>query len=201
MRSNTNSLIACLMLLTPLILVSCGEEPNMRIQPRIDTLAPADFFTNGTSARQLVEGAIPVGPAGPRYTRFIDQAPSSDTAPAPDGMALLERGRQRFAIWCSPCHGLDGYGEGIVPSRGFPQPPSFHTDRLRSVPDSYLLNVITNGLGKMPPYGQHVPEPDRRAIVAYLRALQLSQHAPLSRLPADLQSQLMQQAGEQGGLP
>ena len=101
-------------------------------------------------------------------------------------LALLERGRQRFDIYCAPCHGLVGDGQGIIPQRGFPHPPSFHDDRLRTAPDRHFLDVIGDGFGAMYSYAARVAPADRWAVVAYIRALQLSQAVPVSQLPEDL---------------
>jgi mono/diheme cytochrome c family protein len=109
-------------------------------------------------------------------------------------LATLERGRQRFDIFCSPCHGRTGDGHGMVVQRGFPAPPSYHQDRLRTAPDSHFYDVITHGYGAMYSYAARVPPADRRAIVAYIRALQLSRYAPVGTLPGDLQARLNTQA-------
>jgi hypothetical protein len=99
--------------------------------------------------------------------------------------ALLVRGRERFNIYCSHCHDRVGSGLGTVVRRGFPRPPSYHIDRLRAAPAGHFFDVITNGLGRMPEHGTMIPARDRWAIVGYIRALQFSQHAELSSLPAE----------------
>ncbi len=98
-------------------------------------------------------------------------------------MALLQRGRERFDVYCSPCHSVVGDGDGMVVRRGFPAPPSYHIERLRAAPDHHFYDVITHGYGVMYPYGDRVAPDDRWAIVAYIRALQLSQHAAASDAP------------------
>jgi mono/diheme cytochrome c family protein len=98
-------------------------------------------------------------------------------------MALLRRGQERYRIYCTPCHDLAGYGQGVVPSRGFPHPPSFHDDRLRHAASSHFVDVITHGHGVMYSYADRVAPADRWAIAAYIRALQLSQDAPLEAVP------------------
>ncbi len=105
-------------------------------------------------------------------------------------MPVLERGRERFNIFCAPCHSVAGDGDGMIARRGFPHPPSFHIDRLRNAPDAYFFSVITNGYGAMFPYANRVPVDDRRAIVAYIRALQLSQHADAADLQPQARAQL-----------
>jgi mono/diheme cytochrome c family protein len=109
-----------------------------------------------------------------------------DTAQPPLTLALIERGHERFDIYCAPCHGRLANGHGMIVARGFPQPPDFHSDRLRSAPTSHFYDVITNGFGVMYPYGGRVPPQDRWAIAAYIRALQESQHVAAADLtPAE----------------
>src|SRR5204863_7946483 len=102
----------------------------------------------------------------------------------------LERGRQRFNISCAPCHGAAGYGDGMVVQRGYSRPPSYHTDRLRQAPAGHFFDVVTNGFGAMPSYAAQVPVRDRWAIVAYIRALQLSQNGTINDLPPDMRAKL-----------
>jgi cytochrome c5 len=103
---------------------------------------------------------------------------------------LMARGRERYDIFCSPCHSIAGDGDGMIARRGFPHPPTFHSDRLRQAPDAHFYAVITDGYGAMYPYANRVPPDDRRAIIAYIRALQLSQHAALADAPADARARL-----------
>ena len=107
-----------------------------------------------------------------------------------DLKAVLERGQQRFNIYCTPCHARLGDGNGMIVQRGYKRPPSFHVQRLRNAPLGYFYDVISNGFGAMSDYAAQVPPPDRWAIVAYIRALQLSQHATLADVPADKRGQL-----------
>jgi mono/diheme cytochrome c family protein len=113
----------------------------------------------------------------------LAERPYVDTFPFPVTREVLERGRQRFTIFCAVCHGPLGQGNGIVVQRGFTPPPSYHTDRLRTAPVGYFYDVVTNGFGSMPDHSAQIPPRDRWAIVAYIRVLQLSQHAPLAELP------------------
>jgi len=115
----------------------------------------------GTVARDFSSGPAPM----PRITR-----------------ALLQRGQERFEIYCAVCHGLAGYGDGQIVQRGFPAPPSYHSDRLRRVSNQHIYDVITQGYGVMYSYAQRVAPPDRWAIVAYIRTLQASQHVPVEQL-------------------
>ena len=153
-------------------------NPSIAYKP----LAPSRFFSDGTSARQLVEGTVPFQPGGHAISPMADMSMAT-TLPFALTPQLMDRGQGRFNIYCSPCHGRLGYGNGMVVQRGFTPPPSFHIDRLRGEADGYFFNAITNGFGVMPNYAQQVPVLDRWAITQYIRALQLSQHASLDDVP------------------
>jgi mono/diheme cytochrome c family protein len=116
----------------------------------------------------------------------------------PVTLALLHRGQERFNIDCAPCHGRSGNGDGMIVKRGFPAPPSYHSARLRQAPDSHFYEVITHGYGVMYPYADRVAPLDRWAIAAYIRALQLSQHAPVDRLDAQDRQRLAQSVAPGG---
>jgi mono/diheme cytochrome c family protein len=118
-----------------------------------------------------------------------DDALHAPAAP-PVTMALLERGRERFDVYCAPCHGRDGSGNGIIVQRGFPHPPSYYNDRLRNAPSQHFYDVITHGYGVMFPYADRVEPADRWAIAAYIRALQASVSATVADVPADQRSAL-----------
>lgn len=150
--------------LSLLSLAACGQ--NMREQPRYETLGEASAFENDSSARMPPEGTV-----------SQSMAAYADTGRPDVDEALLAHGRERFDIYCAPCHGLGGYGDGMIVQRGFPTPPSFHEARLREAPADHFYDVITNGYGVMYSYASRVPPQDRWAIVAYIRALQLSQNA------------------------
>jgi len=166
----------------------------MNDEPRYKPLAASDFFADGQSARPRVEGTVARG-----HMR-LDQAFYSgrsngvlvDALPVPVTRDLLVKGRERFDIFCSPCHGRLGNGDGVVVERGFQSPPSYHIDRLRTVPVGYFFDIMTNGFGAMASYASRVPPADRWAIAAYIRALQLSQYAPLSDAPADARRRLLE---------
>jgi Cytochrome C oxidase, cbb3-type, subunit III len=160
----------------------------MEDQPRYQPLQWSTFFPDARSARPVPPGAIAYGALEEQdsyYTGMSEDEMLIETMPVEITIELLERGRERYDIFCSPCHGLDGYGQGIIVQRGFPAPQSFHTDRLRQVPDGHFYNVITNGFGRMFPYDYRVPPDDRWAITAYIRVLQFSQQASLEELPAE----------------
>jgi len=139
----------------------------------------------GSGGPQIQASGTPANtPAGPGAQADIDYFPIAVTA------ELIARGQERFTIFCSPCHSRLGDGQGMIVKRGYRQPPSFHIDRLRSAPVGHFFDVITNGFGAMPDYAQQVSPRDRWAIIAYIRALQLSQHATLADVPQDKLSEL-----------
>jgi mono/diheme cytochrome c family protein len=156
----------------------------MAEQPRYDPLEPSAFFDDGRSARPLVPGTVARGYAHLDERRFGGQVAGepADTLPLPVTRQLLARGQERYDIYCSPCHDRIGNGQGMIVRRGFSSPPSFHSERLRQAPIRHFFSVITDGYGTMSDYAAQVPPHDRWAIAAYIRALQLSQHAPLANL-------------------
>ena len=173
--------------------VGAGCRQDMYNQPKYKPLAKSEFFDDDTSARPLPPHTIPRGHLD-EDTAFAtgknDDGTLAAALPMPVTRELLARGQERFTIYCSMCHGNEGDGNGMVVQRGFPPPPSYHIDRLRNAPPGYLYSVITNGYGIMYPYASRVEQPDRWAIVAYIRALQLSRHATLEDVPADQRANL-----------
>ena len=169
-----------------LALATGACRQDMYNQPKYKPLAPSEFFADFTSARSLPPHTIPRGhldeDSAFSYGRTED-GKLVDYLPLPVTADLLKRGQERYNIYCSMCHGADGAGNGMVVQRGFPPPPSYHIDRLRQAPPGYLYHVITNGYGVMYPYASRVEPRDRWAIVAYLRALQLSQDGRLQDVP------------------
>lgn len=164
-----------------------GCRQDMARQPKQRPLSPTDFFEDGRSERPLVEGTVY---RGQLEEEALAAAKDSDVFPLPVTRQLLARGRERYDIFCSPCHGLQGDGNGMVAVRGFRHPPSYHIDRLRQAPVGYFYDVIANGFGAMPDYAAQIPPRDRWAIIIYVRALQLSRNAPASELPVDLRERL-----------
>jgi len=179
------------MLLTTLVLTACYQQ-QMGVQPRYDPLEPSAFFPDGQSARQPVPDTVARGQLRDDTLLYAgtENGQPAERFPFPVTHDVLVRGRDRFETFCSPCHGRTGYGDGMVVQRGFIPPPSFHTDQLRQAPVGHLFQVATEGLGAMPSYASQVPVRDRWAIVAYIKALQLSQHADVGELPAGLRQQL-----------
>ena len=158
-------------LLIPILLLSACDDMNH--QPRYDSYEKSKLFRDGKALQAPPEGTV----------ARDDPSRANDLATQPAMTAeLLQRGQQRFGIYCAPCHDAGGYGNGTVPARGFPHPPSFHIDRLRNVSSRYFVDVITHGHGVMYSYADRVSAQDRWAIAAYIRALQLSQDAPAAVL-------------------
>jgi mono/diheme cytochrome c family protein len=178
-------LIGAALVLVVLGAAACQQQMADPSEYRYRPLARTTFFGDERSARPVVPGTVARG--------HLDADPALDTGlvngalvtelPVRLTSQLLERGQERFNIFCSPCHGRTGYGNGMIVQRGFLHPPSYHTDRLRQVPIGHFFDVMTNGFGVMPAYAAQVPVEDRWAISAYIRALQLSQNAPLAVLP------------------
>ncbi len=158
-------------------LVGCRND--MHDQPRFKPLAQSDFYADLRSSRTPVEGTVARGQLNDDayfYTGKIGANPG-DYMPFPVTEEVLTRGRERFNIYCAPCHSRVGDGNGMVPQRGYRHPPSYHQDRLRKAPLGYFFDVMTNGFGAMPDYSMQITPRDRWNIVAYIRALQLSQNA------------------------
>jgi mono/diheme cytochrome c family protein len=180
-------------LLGALVTSSCRQQ--MAEQPRYDPLEPSTFFADGQSARPLVPGTVahdePLKIDIPLYTGKVGDK-FADAFPFPVTLDTLKRGRERYDIFCSPCHSRLGDGNGMIVRRGYTHPSSFHTDRLREVPTGYFFTVITDGFGAMPTYAAQIPPQDRWAIIAYIRALQLSQHATLAEVPPEERQKLGQ---------
>ncbi|MGB6537120.1 MAG: cytochrome c [Xanthobacteraceae bacterium] len=152
-------------------LAACGL--SMTQQRKYTTYAPSHLWPDGTSARPLPDHVIAQGAV----------ARGQQTKPPPVTQALLERGRERFNVYCSPCHGLAGDGDGIIVAHGFPAPPSYHISRLLAAPAQHFYDVITDGYGVMYSYADRVDPHDRWAIAAYIRALQLARHATIAQVP------------------
>jgi mono/diheme cytochrome c family protein len=158
----------------------------MHDQPRFKPLRESDFFSDLRSARLHVQGTVARGQLHEDsyfYTGKLGNNPG-DYMPFPVTEEVLARGQQRFNIYCAPCHSRLGDGNGMIPQRGFRRPPSYHDERLRKAPLGYFFDVMTNGFGAMPDYASQITPRDRWCIVAYIRALQLSQDATRADIPA-----------------
>lgn len=168
-------------------------NPNMDDQPKYEAMEESRFFLDKSSMRMPVEGTIARGKLNENTAYFYGKnADGSFVKKMPVQMTLplLKRGQKRFEIYCTPCHGRTGTGQGIVIKKGFLAPQSYHIDRLRKIEDGYLFDVISNGIRNMPSYGYQVPVDDRWAIVAYVRALQRSQNAKITDVPEDIKNNM-----------
>jgi mono/diheme cytochrome c family protein len=185
-RANHALLAACLAVLA-------GCHSDMYDQPRNDPLEKSDFFADAKdhrASRPLIPGTVAQGElpedeafyTGKRDGKLVDEPPLDVD------QALLRRGQERFNIFCTPCHGLAGYGDGMIVQRGYRQPPTYHSDRMRGMAIGHFYDVITHGFGAMPAYAAQIPPQDRWSIAVYVRALQWSQYAK----PGDLDEQQRQ---------
>ena len=177
------SFYACLGLVG--LLAAGGCRQDMHNQPKVKPLRESAFFGAQRSARPLVEGTVARGELGDDefLANGVGGGQPGTEFPFAVTPGVMARGRERFDIFCSPCHGRTGDGDGMVVRRGFRAPPSLHVDRLRQQPVGHFFDVITNGFGAMPDYKSQVMVRDRWAIIAYLRALQASTEAGVQDVP------------------
>lgn len=169
---------------------SCRQD--MHDQPKYKPLAESSFFTDGRSARPIPANTVARDELNANDTFHTGEANGdfAQSIPIPIDMDTLKRGQERYTIFCTPCHSRLGDGNGMVARRGFRIPQNLLSDRIKQAPPGYIFQVISNGYGAMPDHRDQIPPRDRWAIVAYLRALQLSRGAPLSDVPADARTQL-----------
>ena len=173
-------------------LVLAGCRQDMHDAPSYDPLQASAFFPNGQASRLPVANTVARGHLHEDEQLLTGKVDGQFVAefPIPVTAEVMARGRERFTVFCTPCHGATGEGTGMIVQRGFRQPPSYHEERLRTVPVGYFFDVMTNGFGAMQDYASQVPVADRWAIAAYIRALQLSQRATLADVPADRRGDL-----------
>ena len=179
-------------LLLCLLLSAFACRQKMSNQPSYRPLEPSQFWADGMSARPRVPGTVARGElavGGFQATGKIG-GQDGDGFPFPITPQVMNRGQERYDIYCSPCHGRLGDGNGMIPSRGYRRPPSYHTAALRAAKTGHFFDVMTNGFGSMPPYATQIPIDDRWAIVAYIRALQLAQNATINDLTPDERAKL-----------
>jgi hypothetical protein len=178
--------------LVALAALLCGCRADMQDTPKAKTFRESRFYDDRMTARQLIAGTVPAtgladdellynGTVGGRVATVF---------PFPVTREVLDRGRDRYNIFCSPCHGRLGDGDGMIVRRGFRRPPSYHIERLRQAPVGHFYDVIAHGFGSMYDYAARVAPRDRWAIVAYIRALELSQNATLADVPPRERAQL-----------
>jgi mono/diheme cytochrome c family protein len=176
-----------------ILVVGCRQQ--MADQPSCGPLEASTFFADGRCARYPIEGTVARGSLP--MEEFSDAASTAqhpgDALPLALTRQLLERGQERYNIYCAPCHDRLGNGQGMIVRRGFSAPPSLHSERLRQAPPRHFFEVMTNGYGAMPDYAAQVSPHDRWAIAAYMQALQLSQHASLTDVPEEARQQLQDQ--------
>jgi mono/diheme cytochrome c family protein len=187
------------------VALAAACRQDMHDQPKMKPLRESSMFADGRSARPFVVGTVARGTLREDQAFFAGRTEAGFVAEVPVKVTpeLLRRGRERFEIFCAPCHGRTGGGDGMVVQRGFKTPPSYHSDRLRGLPVGYLYDVATRGFGAMAGYAEQVPPADRWAIVAYIRVLQYSQHAPVADVPVADRNELERSlgaaaAGEEG---
>jgi mono/diheme cytochrome c family protein len=173
----------------------------MHNQPKYIPLRESTFFADLRSARPLVPGTVARGQLREDSLLFTGKTNGADATvfPFPIDDAVMARGQQRFNIYCSPCHGRTGQGDGMIVRRGYRRPPTYHQDRLRDAPVGHFFDVMTNGFGAMPDYAAQTSVRDRWAIAAYIRALQLSQHARVDDVPAAERDKLSTSTVPSGG--
>ena len=167
--------------------VVAGCRRDMQDTPRYEPYEASTFFKDGRASRHLVPGTVARGQLREDAAAFSGKTAEGyvSTPPFPMTRVALEHGRERYDIYCSPCHDRAGTGGGMIVQRGYKPPSSFHEDRLRAMPIGYFFDVMTNGFGVMPSYAPQVPPDDRWAIAGYVRALQLSQHARVDDVPPE----------------
>ena len=180
------------------LVLAAACRQDMHDQPKYVPLRQSSFFGDERSARPLVPGTVARGHLRDDTLLYTGKINGADATvfPLVADARVMARGQERFDIYCSPCHGRTGQGDGMVVRRGFRRPPSFHEDRLRNAPIGHLFDVITNGFGAMPSYRKQVPADDRWAIISYIRVLQLSQNARLDDIPAEERTRLLEQKGQ-----
>ena len=185
--------------LCSLVLAGCDEvslRQDMANQPKNRPQSPSEMFSDGRSERPLIENTVARG----AIKDDVFNVPKEYAGyPLPVDLKLLERGENRYKIYCAPCHGLQGDGNGMVAQRGMRHPPSYHIDRLRQAPNGYYYDVITNGFGAMYSYSERIAPRDRWAIVSYVRALQLSRAAKVGELPESLRQKVLSSGDGTGG--
>ena len=168
-----------IMLVLSFLLGACGM--NMYDQPKAEVFEASPYFENGTSVRPIIEGTVSRSRGLVDESFFTGQGLTE--LPFPVTMQVLERGQERYNIYCSPCHNFNGNGLGLIVQKGMVQPRSFHDPGVRPLPVSYFYSAITNGFGRMYPYASRIPPEDRWAIAGYIKALQLSQNASEADVP------------------
>jgi mono/diheme cytochrome c family protein len=188
-NSTTRKRVAVGILAGTLILLGAGCRQDMHNQPKFKPLRQSTFYADQRSSRPIIEGTIARGQLKEDryYYTGMNGTAAGEEFPFPVTKEVVERGHERFNIYCTPCHSKLGDGNGMIVQRGLKRPPSFHDPRLVKAPVGHFFDVMTNGFGAMPDYASQIPVRDRWAIIAYIRALQLSQNATTADVPAGVQ--------------
>jgi hypothetical protein len=187
---NAAVLLRALAITLAVLTAACRQD--MHDAPRYDPLEASTFFADGQAARPFVVNTVARGQLREDDHMYRGRIGDelADMFPMPVTAEVMARGQERFNVFCAPCHGPTGAGNGMIVQRGFRAPPSMHEDRLRTAPVGYYFDVMTNGFGAMQDYAAQVPVADRWAIAAYIRALQLSQRATVDDVPPDRRAEL-----------
>ena len=177
--------VSVLIVVIAIALTGSACRQDMHDQPKYTPLRSTPFFGDVRSARPLIAGTVAQGQLHEDPFLETGKIGNADATvfPFPVDAAVMARGRERFEIFCTPCHGRTGTGDGMIVQRGYRRPPTYHDDRLRNAPIGHFVDVMANGFGAMPDYSDQIGARDRWAIAAYIRALQLSQHARLADVP------------------
>jgi mono/diheme cytochrome c family protein len=198
-RSVSSTFVAACLLVGALAVAGCRQD--MHNTPVGQPLRESLFVKGASTSRAPVDGTVARGTLQDDAAFFTGKegGAAANALPFPLTAQILDRGEERFNIYCAPCHGLSGRGDGMIVRRGYRQPPSFHVDRLQQAPLGHFYDTMTNGFGAMPDYRAQIAPRDRWAIAAYVRALQLSQHAAAADIPAEDRQKLGQPAGKPEG--
>jgi mono/diheme cytochrome c family protein len=201
LRAERRALAALLALALPLLSGGCRVRTAMFDQEKYEPYEKSELFADEAAMRPFPPGTVGRGQFDEDEVYLTGTTAGGELAPSiPERVtvdtALLRRGEERYGIFCAPCHGPTGDGNGMIVQRGYFRPPSYHLARLRQAPDGHFFDTMTRGLGRMPSYASQVPVADRWAIVAYIRALQLSQNARLAALPSEVQEVARQALAE-----
>ena len=190
--SNTKRVLARIAVIVAASVALGACRQDMHDAPRYDPLEESTFFADGRASRALVANTVARGQLREDEHLFTGKVGGElvDAFPMPVTSEVMARGQERFDVFCSPCHGRTGDGNGMIVQRGFRQPPSYHEQRLIDAPAGYFFDVMTNGFGAMQDYASQVPVADRWAIAAYIRALQLSRRAAVDDVPAERRADL-----------
>ncbi len=184
-----------------LLVTGAACRQDMHNQPKYIPLRGSEFFEDQRSARPFVEGTVARGHLNDDARLYTGKVNGQDTTefPFPIDQKVMARGRERYDIYCSPCHGRTGQGDGMVVRRGYRRPPSYYDDKMRNATVGHFFDVMTNGFGAMPDYAAQIRPEDRWAIAAYIRALQLSGHATVDDVPSGARGELDRTPAGGGG--